>query len=121
MNTQPLFVVEQTCDLSGRGCVLAPGPSIEEGAQPVRAGDPIRLVLPMGGTIDTHIKSLGWLKRLVRPAVLTAPMLLPKEITKGQVPVGTKVFLLADLEHNVPDRAAVIAEAAKIAGYGKAP
>ena len=95
MNTVPLFVVDQAFHLSGRGCVLAPGPSIEDGAPVVRVGDRIRLVLPSGEVLNTRIKGLEMLKRLVRPRVLTAAILLPTNITKEQVPIGTHVYLAA--------------------------
>jgi len=95
MNYTPLFVVEQSFQLAGRGCVLAPGPSIEPGATPVRVGDKIQLLLPSGARMETHIGGLEMIKRIVRPAVLTAAVLLPPDISKDQVPVGTQVFLLA--------------------------
>jgi hypothetical protein len=94
MNEGPLFTVEHAFQLADRGCVLAPGPSIEAGAVEVRAGDRIRLVLPAGSAIETQIRSLEMIKRATRPDVLTAPILLPREITKEMVPVGTQVYLI---------------------------
>lgn len=96
MNEAPLFTVLQTFQLADRGCVLAPGPSIEEGATIVRVGDRIRLLLPTGAEIQTYVRALESIKRTVRPPVLTASVLLPKEITKEMVPVGTQVFLATE-------------------------
>ena len=59
----------------------------------VQVGDRIRLLLPSGETIHTHVRGLEMIKRLVRPKVLTAAVLLPAEITKDKVPVGTRVYL----------------------------
>ena len=74
--------------------MLAPGPSIEADATPVQVGDKIQLLLPSGARIETHIGGLEMIKRIVRPAVLTAAILLPPDIRKDQVPAGTQVFLL---------------------------
>jgi hypothetical protein len=38
-----LFVVDDAFQITGRGCILVPGPSVEPGAQTVRIGDAIRL------------------------------------------------------------------------------
>lgn len=89
-----LFTVELAFQITGRGCVLAPGPSVEVGAQTVRIGDRIRLRRPDGDCIDTVIRGLEMLGRRPRPQVITAPILLPKDFTKADVPEGTEVWLL---------------------------
>jgi hypothetical protein len=89
-----LFTVEHAFHVAGRGCVIAPGPSIEPGASVVKRGDAIRLKLPAGQVIETVVAGFELIKRIVRPEVLTAPLFLPKELTKDQVPIGTQVFLV---------------------------
>ena len=90
MSSTLLFIVEDAFQISGRGCVLVPGPSTEP-------GDPIRLVKPDGHAIDTCVRGVEMIHRRPPPKVVTAPILLPKEITKDQVPVGTRVLLSRDL------------------------
>jgi translation elongation factor EF-Tu-like GTPase len=92
-----LFVVEDAFQITGRGCVLAPGPVAEAGGPVLRVGDRIRLVKPDGQSIETTVRGIEMIGRRPRPAVITAPILLPREITKDQVPPGTHVFALAHL------------------------
>lgn len=49
-----------------------------------------------GAKIETHIRAFEMIKRMEMPPVLTAAILLPQQITKEQVPVGTQVFLVTD-------------------------
>lgn len=91
-----LFIVEDAFQITDRGCVLVPGPSAGPGGPTVRVGDPIRLVKPDGEVIDTEIRGIEMLGRRPRPKVITAPILLPLDITKEQVPVGTRVLSLCD-------------------------
>jgi len=88
-----LFVVEDAFQITGRGCVLAPGPAAEPGAQPIRVGDRLLLRKPDGQSVDTVIQAVEMLGRRPRPKVITAPILLPREITKDDVPIGTEVWL----------------------------
>ena len=97
MGSTLLFIVEDAFQITGRGCVLVPGPSTEPGGPTLRVGDPIRLVKPHGHAIDTCVRGVEMIHRRPPPKVVTAPILLPKEITKDQVPVGTHVLLLRDL------------------------
>jgi len=90
-----LFTVENAFQITGRGCILVPGPSVEPGAPIVRIGDGIRLRKPDGECIDTVIRGLemlGW--RRPKPQVITAPILLPNAFAKTGVPKGTEVWLL---------------------------
>lgn len=96
MSLTLLFVVEDAFQITGRGCVLVPGPSFEVGGPTLRVGTPIRLVKPDGQVVDTSIRGIEMINRRSRPQVVAAPILLPKEITKDQVPVGTKVMLLSN-------------------------
>ncbi len=91
------FIVEDAFQITGRGCVLVPGPSTEACGPRLRVGDPIRLVKPDGQAIDTRVRGVEMIHRRPPPKVVTAPILLPKEITQDQVPLGTHVLLLRDL------------------------
>ena len=94
MSATLLFVVEDAFQISGWGCVLVPGPSAEAGGRALRVGDPIRLVKPDGQTVDTFVRGIEMIHRRPSAEVITAPILLPKEITKDQVPAGTRVWLI---------------------------
>ena len=89
-----LFVVDAAFQISNRGCVLVPGLAGEPGGPVVRVGSQVRLVLPDGQAIETHIRGIEMLNYgLRRPEKLTVPILLAPNVPKEQVPVGTKVFL----------------------------
>jgi hypothetical protein len=89
-----LFVVDAAFQISNRGCVLVPGLSAEPGGPTVRVGSPIRLLLPEGKVINTAIRGIEMLNYgSRRPEKITLPILLPPDISKEQVPVGTKVLL----------------------------
>jgi len=95
-----LFIVEDAFQITGRGCILVPGPAAATGGPSVKVGTPIRLGLADGTVQDTHICGLEMLNfgPRPRPAVITAPILLPKDFRKEDVPIGTKVFLLAEAD-----------------------
>lgn len=86
-----LFKVEDVFDL-GRGCVIVPPiPSSLEFN--VRAKDQIQLRSPDGHVLDTHIASI----ELSKPAdgsACRAAIMLPREIIKKDIPVGTEVWLV---------------------------
>lgn len=92
-----LFVVEQVFQISNIGCVVAPGVTPRPGIPEVRAGDPIRLLKPDGEVVDTRIHSIPHFNygSRPRPEVLTFPFVLPLQIAKEDVPLGTRVFHLA--------------------------
>lgn len=89
-----LFTVEDAFQITDRGCVLVPGPSTEEGSQPIQIGDRLCLRKPDGHSFETVIAGLEMIRRRPRPKVITAPILLPRNVAKGDVPVGTEVWLL---------------------------
>jgi hypothetical protein len=96
MEPSLLFVVEDAFQITGRGCILVPGPVAEPGGPTLHVGDPIRLVRPDGKVIDTTVRAFEMIGRRPPPKVITAPILLPPEITKDQVPIGTHVLSLRD-------------------------
>lgn len=93
-----LFVVEHAFQITGRGCVLAPGPAEATGGPVVKVGSAIRLELGDGSVRDTYVTGLELLNygSRPRPAARTVPILLPNDLKKDDVPPGTRVFLLSD-------------------------
>ena len=74
--------------------MLAPGVPTEPGVPDVSRGDRIRLRKPNGKEIDTFIKEIEMICYRKRPEKICIPILLPKDFTKDDIPVGTEVFLL---------------------------
>jgi translation elongation factor EF-Tu-like GTPase len=92
MEDQFLFVVEHAFQISGRGCVLAPGLSTETGAPTVRVGSQIRLVTPEGRSFHAQVRGFEMIQYWPRrPEKIALPILV--SITKDQVPAGTRVYL----------------------------
>ena len=89
-----LFTVADRFQIDGRGCVLVPGLSCEPGAPIVARGARIRLRTPSGREFDTFIESIEHIRYAKMPEKITAPICLPRELTKNDVPVGTEVLLL---------------------------
>lgn len=96
MNLPLLFTVEVAFEISGRGCVLAPGVCESAEVSSVRVGDRIRLIKPSGEITDTNVHGIEMLNygRRERPAKFAAPISLPKPLTKEDAPPGTKVYYL---------------------------
>ena len=87
-----LLKVEDVFDISGRGCVIAP--VVPSGADfKIRAKDQIQLRTPDGRVLDTHIASIELLKPQDGSACRMAIM-LPRDLVKQDVPIGTEVWLL---------------------------
>lgn len=85
-----LFVVDDTFTVFGRGIALLPGvPKYETGPR-VIPGMPIELRRPDGSRLETTIRAVEWFQT---PPAPTAPLHLPPEIRKEDVPVGTEVWL----------------------------
>jgi hypothetical protein len=82
-----LLVVASTFTVKGRGLVLVPG-ILPEGDECFRPGDPIVLRKPDGSTVATRIDALELLCANPRRDVV----ILLKELTKPDVPVGTEVW-----------------------------
>ena len=89
-----LFTVADCFQITGRGCILVPGLSTEPGAPNIGRNSKIRLRTPSAAEIDTFIKEIEMITYRKRPEKITVPILLPNNITKEQVPPGTKAFLL---------------------------
>jgi hypothetical protein len=94
MTSTLLYTIEEAFDISGRGCVLAPG--IPESAKvPVRLGDQVRLLPPSGASFESVIHSLDAIhNRRADSPELRILVVLPKSVAKQDVPPGTQLFLL---------------------------
>ena len=84
-----LSIVNDVIDIAGRGCVLFPG--IPIGAPyTAKVRDPIRLVRPDKSILETYISGI----EIFRGAVAGPfPILMPREIQKSDIPIGTTVVL----------------------------
>lgn len=78
-----LFKVEDTFQITGRGLILVPGLGIN--AEKVMVDMHIKLKKPDNTEILTKISGIEF--------SVKAPILLPKEIKKEDVPIGTEVWL----------------------------
>ncbi len=90
-----LSTVEDVFEIEGRGCVVAPG--LSESTPPhirLRTRDPISLHRPDGSIVETHIHALEFLDGPNRR--MCVPILLPPNITKADVPIGTEIWLHSD-------------------------
>jgi hypothetical protein len=85
-----LFVVDGTFTVFRWGIALLPGvPKYEPGPR-VAPGMPIELRRPDGTVLATAIRAVEWFQTPLAPA---APLHMPPEIKKEDVPVGTEVWL----------------------------
>ena len=91
-----LFTVADRFQIEGRGCVLVPGLPCEPGGPIVKRGARIRLRTPAGRELDTFVAGIEMISYRKRPATFTAPIILPNDITKDDVPVGTEVLLIEE-------------------------
>jgi hypothetical protein len=87
---QRLFVVDGTFTIFGRGIALLPGlPKYEPGLR-VLPGMSIELRRPDGTVLETSIGAVEWFQT---PSSRAAPLHLPPDIKKEDVPVDTEVWL----------------------------
>jgi len=87
-----LFVVEDTFAIKSRGLVLVPG-ILPEGSERFRVGDPILLRKPDGSAVETRIGGL----ELLCPNPRHDVVIMLKELTKADVPIGTEVWSMDSL------------------------
>lgn len=84
-----LFTVENRFAIRNRGVVVVPG-IVVQGDERFRVDDPLELRKPDGVVVFTRIAGLEW--SVPRQADRSFPLLLPIELTKGDVPVGAEVW-----------------------------
>ena len=88
-----LSTVEDVFEIEGRGCVITPGlGSSTPSPLPIRRSDPISLHRPDGSIIETHVHAIEFLHGSQHRSCF--PILLPPNITKADVPIGTEVWYL---------------------------
>jgi len=103
-----LSKVEDSFELPGRGCIIVPGvPDPGTMVPVVRVKDKIQLRKPDGQIVDTHVAGI---EILCGPnARHCNPILLPKDVSREDVPIGTEVWHVvedkASVPHRPPDRA----------------
>lgn len=81
--------IEDVFQIDGRGCIVVPGLLLD--ADPhVCIGDPATLRRPDGTEIQTLVAGIEMIRTLDRNAM---PILLPKNIHKDEVPIGTELAI----------------------------
>jgi len=103
-----LFSVEDRFSIRGRGTVLAPGIPRNLNLPTIRDGAKIQLRKPDLTIVYTFIKAIEMIRYRpeVPPEKRTIPILLPKDIHKFDVPIGTEVYLVEDEETNKAEQGA---------------
>ena len=84
--------VEYVFNISRRGCVIVPV-ALSGADFKIRRKDQIQLRTPGGRVLDTRIASIELLKPQDGSACRMAIM-LPRDLVKQDVPIGTEVWLL---------------------------
>ncbi len=76
-----LFKVQDKFLITGRGLILVPG----LGNKKATVGDPIKIIKPDQTVIETTIRGIGFNE--------FRDILVGKELTKDDVPIGSEVWL----------------------------
>ena len=76
--------------------MLVPGVSCEPGDVVLCREHRIRLRMPGGAHLDTTVPGIEHIRYIRKPEKVFYPILLPEDITKDDVPVGTEVLLLEE-------------------------
>jgi hypothetical protein len=88
-----LFTVADRFSIADRGVILVPGIPWE-GAPAVKKGDPLILRTPLGEMIETSVRDLEMItQRSGLARIRATPVLLPSDLHKFDIPIGTEVFL----------------------------
>ncbi len=85
-----LFIVEETFTVKSRGIALLPGVTKDDRDLHRKVGLLIELRRPDGSVLTTTIQAIEWFQT---PSMPTAPLHLPTDVSKDDVPVGTEVWL----------------------------
>lgn len=85
-----LSIVEDTFDLSGRrGVVVAPGIP-REGDWRLKVGAPVSLRRPDGTQVRSSVTGI---EMLSPPHPTFIPILIGPDLTKGDLPIGTEIWV----------------------------
>jgi hypothetical protein len=87
-----LFKVEHCFAIRNRGVVMLPG-IVPQGNERVRVGDSLQLRRPDGTAVRTSIAGLEFTNPM--PANHALAVVLPTQLTKDDVPVGTEVWSIS--------------------------
>jgi len=88
-----LFTVEDRFSIEGRGVVIVPGIPWK-GGPVVKKGDPLILRTPLGEIIETFVRDLEMISPRPGGVIFhSSPVLLPSDLHKFDIPIGTEVFL----------------------------
>ena len=95
-----LFSVEDRFTIEKRGIILAPGIPRNVDLPNIRDGAKIQLRKPDLTIVDTFIETIEMIRFRpeVPPEKRTIPILLPENIHKFDVPIGTEVYLLDETD-----------------------
>src|SRR5690242_16021444 len=90
-NAVYLFRVTGVFEISERGTILVPGIP-HTFALPISRGTPLLLRRPDGSTLTSSLRDLEMINALATRA--STAVLLPRDIRKADIPVGTEVWLI---------------------------
>lgn len=92
---QLICTIENVFHITGRGCVVVPGIPYDFPI-PVGIGAQLLIETPSGEHVRSTFAGVEMINR--GKPMNHAPFSVPSNITKNQLPVGSKVFLVED-EH----------------------
>ena len=85
-----LSIVEDVFQISGRGSVVVVPGIPRAGDWRIKVGDSLRLRLPDGTDTQTVV---GGIEMASPPNPVFIPLLLGKGLAKGDVPIGTEIWI----------------------------
>jgi hypothetical protein len=102
-----LFTITDRFSIEGRGVAVVPGIPWTVGIPVVRKGDPLILRTPLGEIIPTRLQDVEMINyRPGAKSLEATPILLPKELHKFDIPIGTEVYLVPDINKSEQGAAA---------------
>jgi len=94
-----LFTITDRFAIEGRGVILIPGIPWTVVTPSVRKGASLILRTPLGEIIFTTMQDIEMISYRPDAKRLEAtPILLPKDIHRFDIPIGTEVYLASDTE-----------------------
>lgn len=87
-----LSKIEQVFQFNDLGCIIVPGiPTEIKNRCKLKVGDEIELRFPDGKVMSTKIASINMVCGTPSPPPI--PLMLPKEIKKNEIEIGTEVWI----------------------------
>ncbi len=90
--------IEAAFQIEGRGCVVVPGIPRDADSH-VKVGDHVYILGGRRGCIDTVIRGIEMIS--ARPRLAGFPILLPKTITKEDIPIGASLHIVEQSPQDV--------------------